>query len=103
MLDYKSSDSVQFVFLEASVLSERNRIEPKLGNMPITLDVNMRGFLPIRAEENETIRPILQHSRHGRILVGGRGFEPLTFCTSSRRSSAELTTLEAATGIEPVY
>ncbi len=50
------------------------------------------------------------------VLVGGIGFEPMTFCTSSRRSSAELTThinkflaslflaalLEAATGIEPV-
>lgn len=41
------------------------RIEPELGPIGITLDVDMNRFVPIRRIEEQPLRPFLEYGRHG--------------------------------------
>jgi len=52
------------VFFETLVLNEHDGDEPEFGNLPITFNMDVWRFTSVRAEEDETIRPILKNSRH---------------------------------------
>jgi len=48
-------DTIQFFAFEAATILQSNGSEPKLGNMAITFNVDVRRLILIPGEEKETI------------------------------------------------
>ena len=69
MLDNQMRNVSQLMFWKAPIFRERDRSEPKLGNMAITLYMDVGWFTSIRTEEDKTVRPIYEHSGHKELLV----------------------------------
>jgi hypothetical protein len=65
MLDDEPRDCVQFVSCESSIFRKCNWPEPELGNLSISLYMNVRRFLAIGTEEDEAVWSVDQYRRHG--------------------------------------
>lgn len=64
MFDNTPSNITQFMFFKPSVLSQRNRRQPKLSDTSISLYMNMGWFALIRTKKDKIVRTILQYCRH---------------------------------------
>jgi hypothetical protein len=64
VLSHKTRDTAEFVCSEATIGHKRHRFQPKLGQLPITLHVDMRWFSTIRTKKDETVGANLENSGH---------------------------------------
>jgi hypothetical protein len=69
VLDNQMTNPVHLMLRKTPIFSERNRGKPELGNLAITLDVDVRRFSLVGTEENKTIRAILKDSRHEPLII----------------------------------
>jgi len=68
VLDNQMCNVSQLMFRKAPIFRKRDRSEPKLGNVAITLHVEVGWFTSIGTEEDKTVRPIYEHSGHKELL-----------------------------------
>lgn len=66
MFCYETSDSIQFMSRETVIAGQSRRFQPKLDDLPIPFDVDVRRFTAIGTEKDETIGSIYQDGRHDR-------------------------------------
>jgi hypothetical protein len=64
VLYHKTRDTAELVRSEAAIGHKRHRFQPELGQLPIPLHVDMRGFSAIRTEKDETVGTNLENSGH---------------------------------------
>jgi hypothetical protein len=70
MFGDEPADVSYFGSAKSSTASQPNRIEPKLGNAPIPLDVNMGRLVTLARVEEESIRPNCEDGRHRFTRIG---------------------------------
>lgn len=63
MLYNKPTYFDQFVLFETPIFSERNRVEPEIGNLPIPFNMDVDRFPLIGTEEERTIGTLPKNSR----------------------------------------
>ena len=66
---YNFLDRPQFVRAKAEIARKRNRIQPELCALIVTVYVHMRGFVGLMAEKIERIRPNAENCRHLEIIT----------------------------------
>src|SRR5262245_9718120 len=69
VLHHKSCDTAYLVCAKAAIGHKRHRLQPELGHGPLPLHMDVRRFPAVRAEENETVRPITKYGRHRATLL----------------------------------
>jgi len=52
----KPLDSIQFASVETSTALKPDRVQPQLGSVVVTLNVNVRWFVAIASIEEESVR-----------------------------------------------
>src|SRR5262249_59749936 len=57
------------VCAKAAIGHQRHRCQPELGHGPLPLHMDVRRFPAVGAEENETVRSIIQYGRHRAALL----------------------------------
>jgi len=65
VLPHQTQDTPEFGPTEAAALIEPNGVEPDFRAILIALDVNVRRFLAVAGEEEESIRPGTENGWHG--------------------------------------
>jgi hypothetical protein len=56
--------AVDFLSRESAATLQPNRVDPKLGNLVVSLNMDMRGFTSVRCIEEKPVRPNPQDCRH---------------------------------------
>ena len=64
MLPHQTQDTTNLGPTEATAFLKANRIEPDLGPILITLDVDVRRLLAVTREEEEPVGTGAENSRH---------------------------------------
>jgi hypothetical protein len=62
------ADSGQLVFRITPIGGQSHRIQPELGDISVTLDVDVRRFIVFQTEEEEHVGADAEHYRHSRTL-----------------------------------
>lgn len=65
MSRYKASYAIQFVSRKAMIPGQKDRVKPKLGDVPFAFHMNVRRLALIGTKEDKGIRAIFKHSRDG--------------------------------------
>jgi hypothetical protein len=64
VLPHQIQDTPQLGPTEATALLKPNGVEPDLGPILLTLDVNVRRLLAVAGEEEEAVRPSAENGWH---------------------------------------
>src|ERR1700678_319967 len=72
---YNTPDFIQFVILKSITIGERNRANPKLRGLRVTLNVHMHRLISLIAVKEELIWPLDKHFGHTTLRLE-RGCTP---------------------------
>lgn len=64
MLAHHHNDTSKFTARKAATILEPNGVEPELGSIGVTLDMNMRRLDAVPGEEEAPVRPNTKNRRH---------------------------------------
>ncbi len=70
VLDHQMRNTGQLMFGKASIFHERNRGQPKLGQLTITLYMDVGRFTSVGTKKHKAVRPIYKHGGHKGLLFG---------------------------------